>query len=55
MEDRDTGGFTKTQFETKIGIRGYRAIALTSVVSKRYASCITLRLQKEKEPESWEK
>ena len=35
------------------GIRSYRAIALTSVVSKWYASCILLRLEKEKEPDKW--
>ena len=29
-------------------IRSYRAIALTSVMSKWYASCILLRLEKEK-------
>ena len=36
-------------------IRSYRTIALTSVMSKWYASCIILRLEKEKEPESWKK
>ena len=36
------------------GIRSYRAIALTSVMSKWYASCIFLRLEKEKETEKWE-
>ena len=35
------------------GIRSYRAIALTSVMSKWYARCILLRLEKEKEPEKW--
>ena len=30
----------------KKGIRSYRAIALTSVMSKWYASCILLRLEK---------
>ena len=34
-------------------IRSYRAIALTSVMSKWYASCIILRLEKEKQPEKW--
>ena len=33
------------------GIRSYRAIALTSVMSEWYASCIFLRLEKEKVPE----
>ena len=37
------------------GIRSYRAIALTSVMSKWYASCILLRLEKEKEPEKRKK
>ena len=37
------------------GIRSYRAIALTSVMSMWYASCILLRLEKEKEPEKWKK
>ena len=36
------------------GMRSYRAIALTSVMSKWYASCIFLRLEKEKETEKWE-
>ena len=35
------------------GIRSNRAIALTLVMSKWYASCIFLRLEKEKEPEKW--
>ena len=29
------------------GIRSYRAIALTSVMSKWYAACVVLRLEKE--------
>ena len=37
------------------GIRSYRAIALTSVMSKWYASYILLRFEKEKEPEKWKK
>ena len=37
------------------GIRIYRAIALTSVMSKWYASCILLRLEKEKDTEKWKK
>ena len=32
------------------GIRSYRTIALTSVMSKWYASCVLLRLEKEKKP-----
>ena len=34
----------------KKGIRSYRATELTSVISKWYASCIILLLQKEKGP-----
>ena len=34
-------------------IRSYRATALTAVMFDRYASCVILRLEKEKEPESW--
>ena len=34
-------------------IRSYRAIALTSVMSKWCASCIIFRLEKEREPENW--
>ena len=41
--------------EPKKGIRSYRAIALTSVMSKWYASCIILCLKKEKELERWKK
>ena len=41
--------------ESKKGIRSYKAIALTSVMSKWYASCLILRPEKEKEPESWKK
>ena len=37
----------------KKGIRSYRAIAPTSVMSKWYASCIILRLEREREPENW--
>ena len=33
------------------GIRSYRAIALTSVMSEWYASCVLLRLEKENEPD----
>ena len=35
------------------GIRSYRAIALTSVMSKWYASCIILLLENEKELVKW--
>ena len=37
----------KPDIESKKGIRSQRAIALTSVMSKWYASCIVLRLEKE--------
>ena len=45
----------KTDAKPKQGIRSYRAIALTSVMSKWYVSCIILRREKEKEPEIWKK
>ena len=45
--------FRKPDAEPKKGFRSYRAIALTSVMSKWYASCILLRLEKGKEPEKW--
>ena len=35
----------------KKGIRSYRSIALTSVMSKWFATCVILRLEKDKEPE----
>ena len=35
-------------------IRSYRAIAPTSVMSKWYAACVILRLEKEKEPQKLE-
>ena len=38
----------KPDAEPKKRIKSYRAIALTSVMSKWYASCILLRLEKEK-------
>ena len=41
----------KPDAEPKKGIGSYRAIALTPVMSKWYASCIILRLEKEKAPE----
>ena len=46
IEHRDTGVFTKTQVEPKKGKRGYRSIAVTSVMSKWYASRMMPRLQK---------
>ena len=42
----------KPDVAPKKGIRSYRAIALTSVMSKWYASCIILRLEKGKR--AWE-
>ena len=39
--------------EPKKGIIHCRAVALTSVMSKRYARCVVLRLEKEKELEGW--
>ena len=53
MEDRETRLFVETDAEPRKGIRSYRAIAFTSVMSKWYASCNTLGLEKEKEFESW--
>ena len=41
----------KRDAEPKKGLRSYGSIALTSVVSNWYASCIILRLDKEKEAE----
>ena len=41
----------KPDAEPKKGTRSYRATALTSVMSKWYASCIILRLEKGKEKE----
>ena len=38
----------KPDAEPKKGMRNYRAIALTSVTSKWYASCIILRLERKK-------
>ena len=43
----------KPDASSKKGIRSCRAIALTSVMSKCYASCIFLCLEKEKEPGKW--
>ena len=36
-------------------IKSYRAVALASVFSKWYASCIVLRHVQESEPENWKK
>ena len=36
------------------GTRSYRALALTSVMSKRHATCIILRMERAREPEGWE-
>ena len=36
------------------GIRSYRALAVTSVMSKWYATCIILRMERAREPEGWE-
>ena len=55
VEDREAGVLAKTRCRTKKEIRSYRAIALTSVMSKWYASCIILRLQEGKEPEGCKK
>ena len=38
----------KEDAEPKKGIRSYRAIALSSVVSNRYASCVMMRMEKGK-------
>ena len=59
MESRSSWKIVKLVFlrkpdaAPKKGIRSYRASALTSVMSKWYASCIILFLQKEKEPVKW--
>ena len=55
MEDCETDFLMEPDAETKKGIRGYRAIALTSVFSKWFASCLILRQQQEREPENWKK
>ena len=47
--------FRKTDAEPKKEIRSCGAFALTSVMSKWYAACIILRLEKEKEPEGWKR
>ena len=40
--------FLKPDTEPKKGIRSFRAIALTSVMSKWYASCVMMRMEEEK-------
>ena len=45
----------KFDAEPKKGHRSHRTIALTSVMSKWFASCIILRLEQEREPEKWKK
>ena len=45
----------KLDAEPKKGIRSYRAIALKSVMSKWYASCLFLRIEKEEELVRWKK
>ena len=47
MEDCETGILAKTQTQNqRREIRSYRAIALTSVMSKWYASCVMMRMEK---------
>ena len=53
MEDCETGVLAKLDAEQKKRIGSYKTIALTSVFSKWFASCITLRLEQEREPENW--
>ena len=54
--DCETGVFTKNQTRNqRKGTRRYRAIAMTSVMSKWYVTCIILRMKEEKEPESWKR
>ena len=56
MEDRETSVFSrKPAAEPKKGIRSCKAIALTSVISKWYAACVILLLEKEKELGGWKK
>ena len=45
----------KPHAEPKKGIRSCRAIALTSVISKWYACCVMMRMEKEKELETWKR
>ena len=56
MEDCETDVLAENQMRNRRkGSEVTKAIALTSVMSKLCASCIILRLEKEKEPESWKK
>ena len=41
----------KPDAEPMQGVKSYRAIALTSVMSNFYATCVILRLEKEEETE----
>ena len=43
----------KPDAEPKKEIRSYRAIALTSVMSKWHACCVMVRMEKERVPETW--
>ena len=43
----------KPDAEPKKVITSYSAIALTSVMSKWYASCVMMRTEQEKVPETW--
>ena len=45
----------KLDVEPKKGNRSYRAIALTLIMSKWFASCVILRSEHESEPETWKK
>ena len=47
--------FRKPDADPKKGIRSYTAIALTSVMSKWYASRIILLLEQRREPQNWKK
>ena len=51
MEDCETGVLT----ETGCGASERNQKLLSPVMSKWYASCIVIRLEKEQEPESWKK
>ena len=51
VEDRDS--LLEESGPLKKGIRSCRAVALTSVMSKWYATCTLLRLEKEKQSEKW--
>ena len=43
----------KPEAEPRKGIKGYQAIALTSVMSKWYASCVMMLVEREPVPEVW--